>query len=98
MRLAGRALLVDNPHYNMHMPSLLNTQSALIGQLTQARASSPKLNVSLKLRTCVTRCVMSQDHLTKVFEEKCFLWERGASVGVAFVTFKIFYTQNQIKH
>ena len=81
----------------------LNTQSALIGQLTQAWASTSnnnrgavlnqflcaKLPARLKLSKCVTWwCgLMSQSHkiicgtIDEAFEEQCFLWERGASVG-----------------
>ena len=48
---------------------------------------------------------MSQSHIIKggatdeVFEaiqEQCFLWERGASVDVDFLTVKNFYKQNNL--
>ena len=59
---------------------------------------------SHKLRKCVTRwnSVMSWCHGIKggtaeeAFNVQCFLWERGASIGVDFIPFKIFYTPENI--
>ena len=91
---------------------LLNNQSALIGQLQHAWASTAdnnraavlnqflhaKLAAGHKLYKCVTRwhSVMSQIHRIKggttdeAFQEQCWLWERGASVGVDFELFFYF--------
>ena len=86
-------------------PLLLNTQSTLIGQLTHAWASTANNNRAAVLNLC--KCVtwwctlMSQSHgnrggaTDEVFQEQCFLWERGASVGTDFSTFKTFYMNMQ---
>ena len=88
---------------------LLNTQSALTGQLTHAWASTgnnnraamlnqflhaklPRRHKSCKWMSC-WHSVMSWSHRIKggvtfeAFQEQCFLWERGASVGAHFELF-----------
>ena len=56
-------------------PHVPNTQSALIGQLTQAWANTADNNKAAGRTT------------DEAFQEQRFLWERGACVGLDFVLF-----------